>query len=90
MPSLSHGEINLQKTCNEEHVRSTVPDSTAAFSRQRCMLTQSPVGINQKDNFMKRMTKLPGLTCKTVLFIKHKVRVNIYMVHPKLPPVANG
>ena len=55
------------------------------FQGKEVWYTQSPVGINQRDNLM---TKFAGLTCTIVLFIKHKVRVNIYTLSlPQWPIV---
>ena len=57
MPSSSHGEINLQKTCIKD-VWSTLPYSIAGFEGKDVWYAQYPVGINQTDHFMKTMTNL--------------------------------
>ena len=73
VPSSPHWEINLQKTCNED-VWSTLSDSNAAFSRQRCVVHTISIEINQIDYFMKTMTKLARLETTQKNFTNHGVQ----------------
>ena len=84
MPSLSHGEINLQKTCNED-VKSTVPDSTAAFSRQRSLVHTISSWDKPKRQLNDEIRGINLYNCPL-----HQAQGQGQHIYPQPPSVANS